>query len=353
MKIRSIFFCLLTWASLTVAAQHTLQVQGISPNLYVVHTVVSKDNWYSIGRLYNLSPKELAPFNDLLMDKPLEIGQELRIPLKPSNFSQDNQKEADEVFVPVYYSVKEREWMYRISQNNNKVPIEQLEQWNNVTNNDIKPGMELVVGYLKVKASQSALASQATSVRTAPPVVKTADPVQKTNDQSITKHDEKPLEQSKGTDVAKVEVVKVEKDDQKTVPEKSETRTVDKAVETKPLDQKPAETKPPVVQTSMETRGGYFKDQYDETGKAATGAAGVFRSTSGWQDGKYYALMNNIPVGTIIKVANPSNGKTVYAKVLGNLPDMKESAGLTLRLSDAAATELGLASNKFPVNVRY
>ena len=63
--------------------------------------------------------------------------------------------------------------------------------------------------------------------------------------------------------------------------------------------------------------------------------------------------MNNVPVGTIIKVGNPSNGKTVYAKVLGNLPDMKESAGLTLRISDAAATELGLASNKFPVSVHY
>jgi len=100
-------------------------------------------------------------------------------------------------------------------------------------------------------------------------------------------------------------------------------------------------------------QGGFFKSQYGETGKATSGAAGVFRSTSGWQDGKYYALMNNVPVGTIIKVGNPSNGKTVYAKVLGNLPEMKESAGLTLRISDAAATELGLAANKFPVSVRY
>jgi len=342
MKIRTIFLVLLTCISLSLAAQSTLQVQGISPNLYVVHTVVSKDNWYSIGRLYNLSPKELAPFNNLPMERPLEIGQQIRIPLRTENFSQDNQKEADEVFVPVYYVVKEREWMYRISQNNNKVPIERLEQWNNVTNGDIKPGMELIVGYLKVKPSQSALASQSTTVRTAPAVAKNAE-IQK-NSEPVTNHkvEDKSVEQPKErtSDVVKNESPKVET--------KIEDRPV---VENKPTEK--SDVKPIATQAQSEAVGGFFKTQYGETGKSATGAAGVFRSTSGWQDGKYYALMNNIPVGTIIKVANPSNGKTVYAKVLGGLPDMKESVGLTLRISDAAATELGLAANKFPVTVRY
>ena len=146
--------------------------------------------------MYNISPKELAPFNDLPMDKPLEIGQQIRIPLKAVNFSQDNQKAGDEVFVPVYYVVKEREWMYRISQNNNKVPIEKLEQWNNVTNGDIKPGMEVIVGYLKVKSSQSPLAAQATSVRTSPPVAKASEPVQKNPEVvAVSKTQDKPRRQ--------------------------------------------------------------------------------------------------------------------------------------------------------------
>ena len=350
MKIRSILLVLLACISLKAAAQSTLHVQGISPNLYLVHTVVAKDNWYSIGRMYNMSPKELAPFNNADMEKPLEIGQEIRIPLKPSNFSQDNQKEADEVFVPVYYVVKEREWMYRISQNNNKVPIEKLEQWNNVSNGDVKPGLDLIVGYLKVKSSQSPLASQSASVRTAPPVAKTTTQTTKSSEPAVdTKVEEKSLDhpKEKAADVAKVELPAA------AAQNKIEDKPVVDKQESKPLESKPVETKPVITQTTTDNRGGYFKTQYDETGKGANGAAGVFRSTSGWQDGKYYALMNNIPVGTIIKVANPSNGKTVYAKVLGNLPDMKESAGLTLRISDAAATELGLASNKFPVSVRY
>ena len=100
-------------------------------------------------------------------------------------------------------------------------------------------------------------------------------------------------------------------------------------------------------------KGGYFRSMYSDAGKAATGNAGIFRSTSGWKDGKYYALMNNVPVGTIVKVTFTSTQKTVYAKVLGQLPEMKESLGLTIRLSDAAASELGAENGKFYVDVKY
>ena len=100
-------------------------------------------------------------------------------------------------------------------------------------------------------------------------------------------------------------------------------------------------------------KGGYFKTQYDAVGKSASGVSGTFKSTSGWNDGKYYALMNNVPVGTIVRVNFPSTNKIIYAKVLGTLPDMKESQGLTIRISDAAATELGAGNAKFTVDVKY
>ena len=83
------------------------------------------------------------------------------------------------------------------------------------------------------------------------------------------------------------------------------------------------------------------------------GQAGIFKSTSGWQDGKYYVLINNVPVGTIVKVTDQGTGKSVYAKVLGQLPEMKESVGLMLRLSNAAAAELGNGDGRFSAGVSY
>jgi len=63
--------------------------------------------------------------------------------------------------------------------------------------------------------------------------------------------------------------------------------------------------------------------------------------------------MNNAAVGAIVKVTDPASGKSVYAKVLGTLPDMKESAGLTIRISNAAAAELGQGESRFNAQVNY
>jgi len=136
-----------------------LLIQGQTGKLYLEHTVVAKENWYSVGRLYNIDPKALAPFNHLAMTQPLSIGQTLEIPLTAVNFSQNGQKAPAETLVPVYHVIQEKEWMYRISVNHNKVPIPSLEKWNNVNKDQIHAGMHLIVGYLKVKTALSALAA--------------------------------------------------------------------------------------------------------------------------------------------------------------------------------------------------
>ena len=319
MKIKILIAVLFTAISTSLSAQQ-LMVQGTSPKLHLVHTVAPKDTWYGVGRLYNINPKELAAYNNLKMESSLAIGQSLKIPLQAANFSQNGGKAADEVLVPVYHTVQEKEWMFRLSQNFNKVPVEKLEQWNNISNNDLKPGMKVIVGYLKVKG-QSALASGAKNVQTT-----TTQPVA-----TVTKPQEKPVQK--------------DADDKKEVVDKTEPV----ATNNKPT----VPESRPVVNRSIDYNGGYFRQQYGASGKASAGTAGVFKSTSGWQDGKYYALMNNVPVGTIIKIDHPVTRKSVYAKVLGQLPDMKESTGLAIRLSDAAAAELGAGAYKFNVEVSY
>ena len=329
LRIRTVLMTLFVMAIVPAIAQTKLQIQGSSPNLHLIHTVAAKENWYSIGRIYNQSPKEIAPFNGTSMDKPLAIGQKIKIPLTEANFTQDGKKAADEVFVPLYHTVQEGEWMYRISTTHKKVPVENLEKWNSIKNGQLKSGMQLIVGYLKVKQSQSALAKMGTNkivIASAPPVV---------------------ANENKQAEAVKKDVVPppiIAKEDSKKPEIKDET------VKTDP---KPVEVQPVSNTGPVSHKGGTFKKLYAETGNTTTGNAGIFRSTSGWNDGKYYALMNNVPVGTIVKVSFSSTNKSVYAKVLGQLPEMKESQGLTLRISDAAASELGVSMNKFYVDVKY
>src|ERR1044072_138339 len=331
-----------------VWSQSDLSVQGTSPDLYLLHTVQPKETWYSIGRIYNATAKEIATLSGVTMDK-LNIGQQLKVPLSAHNFSQDGKKAADEVFVPVYHIVGEKEWMYRISQNHNKIPVETLEKWNGVTNDHLQAGMKLIVGYLKVKTTQSSLAASgvkkiitpvattggtATKPATEQPVVKTEKPAE-TKPAETKPAETKPAE-TKAPDVKKEELKKEE-------PKKEDNKIG---------------TPPPVVDEKPEGsytgyKGGYFRSGYSGNGKSTAGNAGIFRSTSGWKDGKYYALMNDVPVGTIVKITYTSTNKSVFAKVLGQLPDMRESVGLTVRLSDAAAAELGAEMGKFYVDVAY
>lgn len=265
-----------------------LYTQGAGTDLHVIHKVEAKETWYSIGKKYNLIPADLAAFNKLNITKPLEIGQSVKVPLTKSNFSQDDPTGSVDDLMPVYHIVQEKEWMYRISVNHNKVPIEKIERWNNITRDQAKAGTRLIVGFFNTKN---------------PPV------------ESV----------------------------------KTETAKIDTPSKPAPA---PLGT-PPVASNPVPKDGGYFKTQYDENGKNRTGFSGIFKSTSGWNDGKYYALMNNVTIGTIVKVNYPSTNKHIYAKVLGELPDMKESAGLSLRISDAAAKELGAVNNKFNVEVKY
>lgn len=317
-------FCFI--AAITYAQPSDRMVHGTTGNIYLLHTVEPKENWYSIGRIYNISPKELAPYNHLSMDHPLSIGQSLKIPLQDVNFSQGSGKENDEVYVPVYHIVQDREWMYRISVNYNKVPIERLEAWNGIDKDEAKAGMKLIVGYLKVKTGLSSLAAAGFSTMKGGKAVVVAPQV---TEQRPVARQEPPVTR------------------QETAAPQETAKSSGSLPASEP------KTEPVVRGVNTGSGGGYFGSQYAPAGKNTSGTAGIFKSTSGWQDSKYYALMDNVPVGSIIKIAS-SGGKSVYAKVLGQLADMKDNAGLLIRLSDAAASELGAESaSRLSVTVTY
>src|ERR1700748_3738286 len=103
-------FCLLQ-----ICFSQNLNVQGEKGNLFLIHKEVPKENWYSVGRLYNISPKEIAPFNNSSLTNPLGVGQQLKIPLTETNFSQTGEKSADESLVPVYHTYQSGETLNKIS----------------------------------------------------------------------------------------------------------------------------------------------------------------------------------------------------------------------------------------------
>jgi hypothetical protein len=340
MKNRIAFiFCLIYAVSTGYSQSPQLKIEGTQGKFYLTHIVVAKENWYSIGRLFNCPPHDIASFNNMNFDKPLEVSTVLNIPLTSGNFDQKQLQTPGESLIPVYHEVGDKEWMYKISSIYNDVPVTNLEKWNKIKRDDVKKGTVLIVGYLKVKTDLSPLAMGISTNPVASPA--TADEQVKTVknvDPSSTQTGNKPAQAS---------------------PTATNAQPPSKAAVI-PASTTSTATAIPVSNPServnnyalTHSNGGFFSIDYTGTGKSSSGMAGTFKSTSGWTDGKYYALMNGITVGSIIRVT-ATNGKTVYAKVLGQLPDMKESAGLLIRISNAASAELGLGEGKYSVDVKY
>ena len=315
-------FCMMLMASTTVAQHAPLQIEGINGNFYLVHIVVAKDNWYSIGRLYNASPHDIATYNSMGFDRTLEIGQQINIPLTSANFDQKQKKTSAETLIPVYHTVQDKEWAFRLSSIYNDVPVTSLEKWNKIKRDDLKEGMPVIVGFLKVKSDQSQFAS-------VPPASPGAGKMESIAEKSV---DSKIIDQPAQTVTT------------------SQTKIVSSP--TVSASSNSSSTERVNSYAASHAAGGFFSFNYlGNSNRSVNGQAGTFKSTSGWTDGKYYALINGVPVGTIVRIS--SNGRSVYAKVLGQLPEMKESNGLITRISSAASAELGTGEGRFVVEIKY
>lgn len=274
------------------------------------HTVAAKESLFSIGRLYNVHPRELAAYNNIPFEVGLTIGQVLRIPAKGSMAlpSAAVPVKSDPVKIPVvratnpvYHTVAKKEGLYSISKKYNAT-IADIKKWNNLSTDALNEGMHLIVGYA---------GGESTEPLNNPPVA------------------QKKTEPSKDPET-------------KVVREPARTPRQDAVVN----------------RGTANFNGGFFKASYQKqmADKHITedrGMAGVFKSTSGWEDGKYYCLHNSAPAGSFIKITNPATQKSVYAKVLDLIPDLKQNSGIIIRISNAAASELGAGATNFDCQLQF
>ena len=329
------------------------------------HTVQAKETLYSLARKYNVHPRELAAYNNIPVETSLTLGQVIRIPAKttmaplppltgtktePEVKKEPTPKKAEPVVkkeeapkktepvkkeevvketpavkkegsYPIYHKVAKKETLYHISKLYENVTIDDIKKWNKLSGDGVSEGTNLIVGYSKTK---NAVAENKPVTE---PIVKPEEVVKK-------KEEPKP-------------VVK------EPVESAKEAKEPERTVKTESVKEEPKNS------TGKNFNGGVFKTQYSQQAASKKdiaeekGTAGTFKSTSGWEDGKYYCLSNSVPSGTIVKVTNTANQKIVYAKVLDLIPDLKQNTGIILRLSNSAAQELGVSTDNFECTLNF
>ena len=307
-------------------AQQRLEIKGSGTDLYLEHKVAPRETLFSIGRSFHIAPKIIAAYNKIPSTAGLNVGQALRIPLQKENFTQEESPAAASQLVPVYHTVSPSETLYRLGVNYNKVPLSSLRKWNKLSGDALNVGEAMIVGYLIVDKN-SELANNASSQPPVAPATVTAN----------------------NSEAKQAEII-YSRDESAEKPAVASTETAASTAETSNGNT--------TRRTVSQPGSGYFKALYEQqvSGKTpvkSAAIASVFKSTSGWQDSKYYCFIDKATPGAVVEITDIVSGKSIYAKVLDAIPEIKQNDGVDIIISNAAAEALGAIENKFNCRIAY
>ena len=189
--------------------------------------------------------------------------------------------------------------------------------------------------------------------------VKTTEPV-------ITKNEVKVIEP-----IVEPKIVKSEPEPKAHVietPVKTETQAEiikeEPVVASEPVNTDPAMlsegdlTVQPIVETGDKSKTfAQLYAGYLSTNMIATSEKGVatWIEKNGIQtaNDRFYALHSSAPIGSIVKVRNLMNNRTIYAKVIGSLSESEKQEKVLIKLSAGAAERLNVLDNRFVVEMTY
>jgi LysM repeat protein len=172
--------------------------------------------------------------------------------------------------------------------------IEELIQWNSLTSNNIKVGQSINVGRNTASGTPPSPASPSTTITTTTPIV-------------------------------------------------TPTTSGDVIAEVK--NEATAPTAEPNQETSVPNTSGGF------TNTKETGLAEVIPGTEA--NKKYLVLHRNAPVGSVIRIKNEENDLTIFARVVGVLPETGDNSKVLIKLSKAAFEQLKGVNTRLPVEILY
>ncbi len=95
----------------------------------------------------------------------------------------------------------------------------------------------------------------------------------------------------------------------------------------------------------------YHQDSQVKKEKTEQGVA--FWQQDGKQKADLYALHRTAPINSIIAVSNPMKRRTIYAKVIGRIPENIHRDDVIVVLSSKAAEQLGAKDPRFFVKLKF
>ncbi len=329
----------------------SIYAQTTSAN-FISHTIASGETLTGLAKKYHTTVGNIMRVNHMNTQSKLSIGEVVKIPIvqtagakpvvvvtnKPIASTTITTNVQTQNGTPILHTVGKGESLYSLAKEFHST-IDELKKWNKMTGNTIIDGHKLIVGY---KASVETTTS--TNIETVEQPIK-SQPAETQQQQA-----------SQPTEV-NVTVPTQPSSENNNLPEQNEPIVSDTTKAS--VNAAAVLTTQPSQNdiANMQNPEGFFATSFGlgtegRSLQTSTGTAMAFKTASGWNDKKYYILMNNVPPGSIVRVMSENN-KIIYAKVLWSIAAIPENTGLDYRISTAAAAALGLSEAKFPLTVTF
>jgi LysM repeat protein len=315
MKFKLLLLTLtLTAFSLSVFARplaDSVGVENENGKKVILHKLDPKDNYYSIGRRYHVSPKIIINYNN---NAKMTIGTIIKVPTdlpyaestktvktapvhqnkpvvqapvvqptvtQPANTQAQPSQPANtnDDATPTQYKVSAGETLYSIAKRFNTT-VEDIVNLNGLKSNSISPGQTLMV---KSNTPQS--------TTPAPPTTQPAENSVATRDSTT-----------------------------------------------------PASAADSSHHMNANRFGIYERD---EKGVA------TWMDDDGLDASKMLVLHRTAPIGTVIKITNVMTNRTTFAKVVGRFTDTEQTKDVIIVMTKNVATALGALDKRFQVNLSY
>jgi LysM repeat protein len=359
-----------------LASIDSVGVQRVGDQSYILHEVDPKETLFGISRRYNSPVSEIVNANPVLKQG-LKIGQTIKVPFVSM---------AEIPAGSVLHNVVPGETLFSISKKYG-VSVESVMKDNSLKGNDLSVGQSLIiepaVPISVEKEPEPVVAVATTTVITKSETKAKEKPVKKAEETPKVKEKSEPAPKSSAPEV----VVETSKP---MVPGEWRSHTVQSGETLFSIASQYSARVEDLITWNALTSNNLQQGQLLKVGRGAmeestvpvigtprvvssvdemmvepadsnasggfknikeTGQAELIEGTGGHK--KYLVLHRTAPVGTIMRVKNEENDVTIFARVVGTLPETGDNGKLVIKLSQAAFDQLKAVNGRFPVEVMY
>ena len=398
----------LSTANANTNTRDSIGVENRNGKKLIIHQVVAKDTYYSIGRRYSVIPKDIMSFND---NKFLQIGVIIKVPTNVPFVSeqaagkatasgkaspQNNNNSTNEVAEGglIEHAVQKKENLNMLAEKYGTT-VNEIKRVNNLRSINLQIGQLLKIPAKNVVEEPATETTSTTKPNTAPVVAQQSPPIELKKKEDIlvpifpkkqpataAQNTTTPVSPAQNTPtttspaseellvhtVASNETIysiattyRMTMDQLKaknglinnslTVGQKLLIRgqyPPKPAPSAQNDTENPTDTLNSIKNPSLRLPASrYGLNQMDEKG------TGIWIADPDLDPSKMLVLHRTAPIGTVMKITNPMSNRSTFAKVVGKFTENESTKDVIIVMTKAVADALGALDKRFFCNLTY